>query len=142
MIPVFKLTMLFLIPMYAHAQTTRKCCDRGTERRFESDSTVYVSIIADKSPYPKNGFSAYYNWISNNLNKDFKSEKGTKKKRVFVNFIVHENGTINGFSVIKGIANRENEEALRLVRENPEPWVAGECCGKKVKCMNMVVVYF
>jgi hypothetical protein len=59
-----------------------------------------------------------------------------------VNFIVHENGTINGFSVIEGIANRENEEALRLVRENPEPWVEGEYCGKKVKCMNMVVVYF
>ena len=56
--------------------------------------------------------------------------------------IVHEDGTTSGFEVLKGIGGPYDSEALRLIRNNPQSWVAGQCAKKKVKARTAMPVSF
>jgi outer membrane biosynthesis protein TonB len=76
------------------------------------------------------------------MNKKLISKKKEPKRKVYVGFVVHEDGTTSDFNIDKGLGNPYDNEALRLIRDNPQAWVAGQCGKKKVKTRMTMPVEF
>ena len=61
--------------------------------------------------------------------------------RVFVYFVVKSDGTVDNISLIKGIGNGCDEEALRVIKLMPK-WIPGENKGKKVNVAFYLPIKF
>jgi protein TonB len=112
-------------------------CEDGMMVSFNEEGNSTISFV-EKAPYLKEGLEPYVKWIENNMNKKLMTKKRAEKKKVFVGFVVNENGSTSDFRIVKGIGDPYDKEAMRLIMENPGVWIAGECGKRKVR-MSMVV---
>jgi protein TonB len=62
--------------------------------------------------------------------------------KVFVRFIVTENGDIIDVKVLRGIGYGCDEEAMRVIRLTAGNWIPGRSDGKPVKVMYNLPIYF
>jgi hypothetical protein len=106
----------------------------------ETGDTVATGI--DKLAYPKKGYKHYGKWIDRNRNKELQTKNKADRKTVFVIFTVHEDGTRTNFEILKGVGEPYDSEAVRLVRENPQEWIAAECATKKIKARSVIPISF
>ncbi len=53
--------------------------------------------------------------------------------RVYVTFVVNKDGSISDVSLLRGVCDELDKEALRITRNMPD-WNPGEQQGRKVKC--------
>jgi hypothetical protein len=114
------------------------------EGRTVSTNEKGDSIISyvEKMPFLKEGFEPYFKWIKANMDKKLISKKKEQKRKVYVGFVVHEDGSISDFKIDKGQGDPYDSEAIRLIRENPQTWVAGQCGQRKVKTRTTMPVEF
>ena len=68
-------------------------------------------------------------------------EDEPKYPKVFVSFIVNEDGTISDVKIAKGINERFDNEALRVIQNMPK-WAPGKYMGKARKCRCIIPVTF
>jgi len=137
---LFILTFLFCTtPFATRAQKVVPCTSNKKVHTSDADSAMKVS---ETDPRPKDGLTAYYDWIGSHMDEKLKSKKMSRKKKVYVSFIVNENGSRSDFKVTKGIGAPFDAEALKLTRESPLPWIAAQCGDKKVKAWTRVIVEF
>jgi hypothetical protein len=116
-------------------------CQEGRPVSINEAGDSIVRYV-EKMPFLKDGFESHAKWVKNNMNKKLISKKNESKKKVYVGFVVHEDGTTSDFKIDKGVGEPYDTEALRLIRDNPQTWVAGQCGEKKVKTrMTMPVVF-
>jgi hypothetical protein len=116
-------------------------CQEGSTVSINQNGDSIVSHV-EKMPFLKGGLEPYVKWVKNNMDKKLISKKKEPKKKVYVGFIVYEDGTTSDFKIDKGVGEPYDTEALRLIRSNPQTWVAGQCGKKKVKTrMTMPVVF-
>lgn len=116
-------------------------CQEGRTVSINEKGDSIVSYV-EKTPFLKEGFEPFAKWIKDNMDKKLISKKKEPKKKVYIGFVVHEDGSTSDFSIDKGVGEPYDTEALRLIRDNPQTWVAGQCGKKKVKTrMTMPVVF-
>ena len=71
---------------------------------------------------------------------DMEYEAGIQGK-VFVQFVVDKDGSIEEVKVLRAVSDGLDKEALRLVKSMPK-WSPGKMGGKPVKCrFNLPVVF-
>ncbi|MEO8761773.1 MAG: energy transducer TonB, partial [Bacteroidia bacterium] len=61
--------------------------------------------------------------------------------KVYVNFIIDENGNVLKSTILNGIGYGCNEEALRVIKLMPK-WTPGMNNGKRVKVSFNQIIYF
>ena len=61
--------------------------------------------------------------------------------KVYIKFVVNEDGSVSQAQVVRGIGGGCDEEALRVVKDMPK-WKAGKQRGKNVKVWYTLPVYF
>ena len=120
-------------------QTTT--CLEGKSVSINEKGDSIVSYV-EKMPFLKDGFEPYAKWIKSNMDKKLISKKKEPMRKVYVGFVVHEDGTTSDFKIDKGLGGPYDNEALRLIRDNPQTWVAGQCGKKKVKSRMTMPVEF
>lgn len=88
------------------------------------DNTVYNSGTVEQYPEFEGGMAAWGKFIQRNLRyPEMAIEKETQGK-VFVSFVVERDGSITDVSILKGIGNGCDEEAMRVIKKSPR-WKPG-----------------
>ncbi len=114
----------------------------------ENDSITYIYEIADTPAEPIGGLEAIYKWIGANMNYELIKSADTiecenaRDGRVFISYIIDEQGELYQPEIVKSLGEPYDSEALRLIAEMPIEWTPGSNKGKKVKMRNVTVIKF
>ena len=91
-----------------------------------------VCLSAEKYPEFPGGTTALFDFI----NKNVKYPKSARDKgiegRVFVQFVVEKDGSLSSFTVLRGVSDELNAEAIRVLKAMPK-WKPGMNDGKPVR---------
>ena len=109
---------------------------------------VYVYTIAEEPPYfnyknAKGFIDSYWTYLEDSLR--YPSSNGCHGK-VFVEFIVEKDGTLNNINVVKGISDcpeyyEYNKEAIRVFLYMPK-WTPGKIASNNVRVSMILPVVF
>ena len=106
---------------------------------YAQNNIVYEEV--DKMPVPQGGMEGLMSYLGQNI----KYPKAAKKKgiegKVFVDFVVKEDGSISEVSILRGIGGGCDEEAFRVVSDSPQ-WTPGEIDGKPVSTRMKLPIEF
>lgn len=109
-----------------------------------------VTRVEIETPSPKSdikeasfpgGSEAFTKYLIENLNYPKTSLDKGEQGKVFVKFIVNEDGSISNPQVVRGATDELNNEALRLISKMPN-WEPAEANGKAVKSEYTLPISF
>jgi TonB family protein len=90
-----------------------------------------VFTVVEETASPRGGMTAFYEELSNNLIYPEEARRLGIEGKVFIEFVVMEDGHLTDFKVLKGIGAGCDTEALRAVMQMA-PWTPGQMRGKAV----------
>jgi TonB family protein len=96
---------------------------------------------ADVMPSFPGGESSLYQFLSRQLRYPPQAMEAGVEGKVYVRFVVHEDGSIDGIEVMRGIGHGCDEEATRVVRQMPR-WLPGQVAGQPVPVFASLAVNF
>lgn len=100
-----------------------------------------VFTIVENKPEPKNGLTAFYKYINDNIKYPPTAIRQGIEGRVFVQFIINKDGHLSELKVVKGIGAGCDEEAVRVL-QNAEPWNPGKQRGQPVRVRMIIPISF
>jgi TonB family protein len=115
----------------------------GNKRWNES----YIKDIADVFPRAEvdpefqGGAKKLAAFMKTNIKYPGKSDRQGEMGTVTVQFIVMEDGTINGVEILKGVTKSLDAESIRVIQSMP-PWNPGTIDGKKVRVLLHIPIQF
>ena len=112
---------------------------RWNESYMEEIADVFPRAEID--PEFKGGTKKLATFISANINYPGKSDRRGEMGTVTVQFIVMEDGTIDGVEIQKGVTPSLDAESIRVVKSMP-PWLPGMIDGKKVRIIMHIPIQF
>jgi TonB family protein len=72
--------------------------------------------------YPENGNRAFRQYLEKNIAYPEEAKARKIEGRVTVDFFVEPDGSVTGFTIIRGIGGGCDEELIRLIKEGPK-WI-------------------
>lgn len=108
----------------------------------DRDTTVHEGWQADVSPEYPGGLEALYADLRKVIRYPATDFERGREGKVFVTFVVTEEGTLTQVSVSKGVSETMNEEALRALRQLQKKWKPGEFRGKRVRVRYNLPINF
>lgn len=109
-----------------------------SENKHEQEE---ILDFADVMPEFPGGTKALIHYLSNNVNYPLIAQENGIKGKVFVSFIVDEQGNIFDVKIVRGVDSSLDNEALRVVKNMPK-WMPGMQNGKPVKVRYNVPINF
>jgi protein TonB len=106
----------------------------------EPEEPDFFVVVEDMPEFP-GGEAAMYNWLGKNIRYPQVAKENGIEGKVFVRFIVNENGKVQDAQVLRGIGGGCDEEALRVVKEMPS-WKPGKQRGKPVRVQFTIPIHF
>lgn len=105
----------------------------------EKNSADTVIFISDPIPTYPGGFTEMQRFIKQNL----KYPVGTMEvqEKVYVEFVVNEDGLISDVKIAKGLTEPFNNNALELVTRMPK-WIPAKSKGKPIRTKMVLLVSF
>lgn len=97
--------------------------------------------IVEEQPNPVGGMSAFNQFLRKNLKYPSTARRMAIEGKVFVQFVVDKDGSLNEVKVIKGIGAGCDEEAIRVLKAHPN-WKPGKQRGRAVKVRMVIPIYF
>ena len=98
-------------------------------------------FIVEEMPSPVGGFTAFYQYVGENVVYPMRARTMQIEGKVFVQFIVNRDGNLTEVEVIKGIGGGCDEEALRVVKSFPK-WQPGKQRGVPVRVRMIIPIKF
>ena len=98
-------------------------------------------VEADVMPSFPGGEAALYRFLSSHIRYPEDALRQKVEGKVFVRFVIQEDGSITDLQIRKGIGFGCDEEALRVIRMMPR-WLPGELAGQKVPVFSSLAVNF
>ena len=80
-------------------------------------------------------------YLADNIKYPKKAKDNNIEGRVFVNFVVEKDGSINEVKVLRGIGGGCDEEAVRVINSMPK-WKPGKQEGKPVRVYYTIPIFF
>jgi TonB family protein len=112
----------------------------------EADATLKIQkkeifTAVEQNPEFIGGQAKMYQYLGENIKYPAAAQRANISGRVFVKFVVEDDGAIGDVEVMKGIGFGCDEEAIRVVKSMPK-WNPGVQNGKNVRVYyNMPIVY-
>lgn len=100
-----------------------------TEKTTSQDSILVV--IDEPAEFP-GGINQFHQYLVKNMRYPKEAQRLGVEGRVFVQFIVEKDGTINEVKVVKGIGAGCDAESIRVISEMPN-WIPGKDNGEVVR---------
>lgn len=100
-----------------------------------------IFSVVEETAAPKGGLPAFYKYIGEKMKYPAQARRMGVEGRVFVQFVIGKDGSINDVKVIKGIGAGCDEEASRVMQGAPS-WNAGKQRGKPVKQRYTLPIIF
>ena len=111
--------------------------NHATDLKMEGD----VYTIVEEPASPVKGMKDFYRFIGENMRYPKEARNAGVEGRVFVRFMINEQGSLSNFNIIRGIGMGCDEEAVRVLSMSP-PWKPGKQGGVAVKStFNLAVIF-
>jgi protein TonB len=108
---------------------------------IEEEISDQPFLIVEDMPMPLGGYTAFYQYVSENMKYPNRAINLGVEGVVFLQFVVNEKGEIVNPVVVKGIGAGCDEEALRVLKSAPD-WKPGKQRGREVKVQIVVPIRF
>lgn len=97
--------------------------------------------VVEEQPTPVRGYDAFLKYIGENIQYPQQARlKGTQGK-VFVQFVVYNDGTVADVQILQGLGDGCDQEAVRVIANAPK-WNPGKQNGKPVNVRMSVPINF
>ena len=106
----------------------------------KGDVRTYAEI--EKSPEFQGGLPALGMFLAQNIKYPTYASKNNISGKVYLTFVVCEDGSLCDYEILKGIGGGCDEEALRVVKQMSGKWKPGLQYGKKVRVKYNMPVSF
>ncbi|MCV9388397.1 M56 family metallopeptidase [Reichenbachiella ulvae] len=100
-----------------------------------------VYDVVEERPEPINGMPAFYEFIGQNMTYPTQAREAGVEGRVYVQFIIDEEGNLSDVRPVKGIGSGCDQEAVRVIR-SAAPWKPGKQDGQAVKVRMVLPITF
>ncbi len=107
----------------------------------EMDKKDDVFYVVDELPVFQGGEEALRNWLAENIRYPGEAKADSIQGKVYVTFIVDEQGKVTDSKLARGASPALDKEALRVVNAMPA-WKPGKHKGKEVKVSYTVPISF
>ncbi len=132
------ISLLTAIPMSGQRVNTTSST---RAQRMQVTMNVYEYDFVDRQPQFPGGDNAMIRFINNERRYPKKAYREGIEGRVLCSFIVNEDGTISHISVLRGVEESLNREAVRIISQMP-PWIAGEIDNTPVPVYCIIPIPF
>jgi TonB family protein len=112
--------------------------DSGSEN---ADPGKLTFMLVEKMPEYPGGENELYRYLATNIQYPAEAKKKGIQGRVFVTFIIEQDGRVTDVRILRGIGGGCDEEALRVVRAMPR-WRPGVQKGKPVRVQYNLPISF
>jgi protein TonB len=100
-----------------------------------------VEVYVKHMPEPKEGMTAFLQYISKNVKYTRKARDLGIEGKVFVQFVVDKEGNLTEIEIVRGVGAGLDEEALRAMQNAPA-WNPGRQGGRRVKVRMIIPISF
>jgi protein TonB len=107
----------------------------------EKEDPDQIFLVVEEQASPKGGLQAFYKYVSENIRYPTQARRMGLEGKVYVEFVVNRDGTIQDVKVIKGLGGGLDEEAVRVISKSP-PWNPGKQRGKAVRSRFSMPITF
>jgi hypothetical protein len=109
-----------------------------------SDSAEIVKLgwVFEKTAIPAQGFDNYFKWINENNRLKILPNTPSNINKVFIELSIDKTGQVHEVKIAKGMGYPYDQEAIRLIKENPNIWQPAEHRGKKLDSTLVLPVQF
>ncbi|MFN9501617.1 MAG: TonB family protein [Chryseotalea sp.] len=107
----------------------------------QSEDGSEIFTIVEETATPTNGMDGFYTFIKTNLSYPQTARDKRTEGKVFVQFIINEDGRLSDVTVIKGLGDGCDEEAIRVVGLSPN-WKPGKQKGIPLKQRMVLPITF
>ena len=119
----FIFCLFFFVPFFGFAQIDP----------LSGDSIAEIYETIEEGASPLEGFGAFKINLTNRLQIPAEAKKLKVEGKVFIQFIVDEEGNLAEFMVVRGLGSGWDEEVLRVFQAYDKKWKAGKLRGKNAK---------
>ena len=98
----------------------------------EKEEVDDIFSVVEETATPKGGMPAFYKYVTEKFKYPAQARRMGVEGKVFVQFVIGKDGSINDVKVIKGIGAGCDEEAARIIQASPA-WNPGKQRGKAVR---------
>lgn len=113
----------------------------GFAQSGDSRNESQIFTVVEKHPEFTGGIRAFQDYLATNVRYPAAAAAAKVTGKVFVNFIVRDDGRITDVNVLKGLGHGCDEEAVRVISAMPN-WKPGTQSGRPVNVKYNVVVPF
>jgi TonB family protein len=106
-----------------------------------TQSKVFDFVSVETQPTFQGGMNKFYEYLAKNVKYPEEAIKNNIQGKVFLSFVVEEDGTITEVTVVRPLGGGTDEEAIRLLKESPK-WNAGIINGKTVRVKYNIPINF
>lgn len=107
----------------------------------EEEPVEQVLSFVEEMPSPIGGMQEFYSFLSKKMKYPKQARRMGMEGKVFVQFVVNEEGKMTELEVVRGIGVGCDEEAIRVMKLAPD-WNPGKQRGRPVKVRMVVPIYF
>jgi protein TonB len=111
------------------------------EKKVEEEEVEEVFTIVEEGAEPVGGYEEFYKYIKKALKYPSQARRMGVEGKVYVQFVVDKDGSLNEIKVIKGIGAGCDEEASRVIQEASK-WKPGKQRGRAVKQRIVMPISF
>lgn len=106
----------------------------------KSDGDVFT--VVEDTATPNGGIAKFYEHIARTMTYPAEARKNGVVGKVFIEFVVQPDGSVNSLKTLKGIGMGCDEEAIRAIESYPDKWAPGKNNGVAVKQRMVLPVTF
>ncbi|MET4081285.1 TonB family protein [Pedobacter sp. UYP30] len=106
-----------------------------------SGDKIYDFVSIQKQPEFPGGIEKFYQYLSKSIRYPKKAQEDNKQGKVFLTFIVEEDGSLSDIQVVRGPSEEINDEAIRVLKASPR-WNPGIYNDKAVRVKYNIAVNF
>lgn len=108
---------------------------------FPEEAADDIFTIVEDMPRFKGGMESFYAYMSSHLNYPPEARRGAIEGKVFVQFVIDEEGNLDDVTVVKGIGHQCDEAAIQAIKHSPK-WKPGKQRGRPVKTRMIIPINF
>jgi len=113
----------------------------GDSNEIQTPKSKEIFTVVENQPAPYSGMAEFYEYIQHNLIYPAAAKRLGIEGKVFVQFIVADNGSITNVQAVKGIGAGCDEEAVRVLQSSPK-WKPGKQRGRAVNVRMILPITF
>lgn len=100
-----------------------------------------IYAVVEETAQPRGGMDKFYKYIAANLSYPAEARQKGIQGRVFIEFVVNQDGSISDVRPLKGIGGGCDEEAVRIMAQ-AEPWNPGKQRGMAVRQRMVIPIIY